>query len=177
MSEVQSVAPGTDIDGVLANAVTNMTDILDGTAEDGSFTSEERSKIDEYTAEARTDDWFNRYSTTRLFERYDDDERAAEVAFKSEKLIKASFVVGSDDVVRDVQFTGDMYHRPAYDALAFIDECVRGQEVHDVDAIRGDIKEIFDRSDIEFPWLSPDDFVRTIERGSRNLVPLSKFER
>lgn len=177
MSEVQAVAPGTDIDGVLAVAVANMTDIADGTAEEGSFTSDERAKIDEYTTEARTDEWFHRYSTTRLFDQYGDDERAAEVAFKSEKLIKASIVVGSDDVVRDVQFTGDMYHRPGYDALAYIDESVRGREIHDVDAIRGGIEDVFARSDVEFPWLSPDDFVRTIERGSRNLVPLTEFER
>lgn len=177
MSEVQSVAPGTEVDTILRHAVENMTDIVDADAEPGSFTSDERASIEEYATEARTDDWFHRYSTTRLLEGADADDRAAEVAFKSEKLIKASVIVGPDDVVRDVQFTGDMYHRPAFEALDRIDDAVIGQSVDDGDAVRAAVESVFDDPDVQFPWLSPDDFARTIDRASRNLVPVGEFER
>ncbi|MEF8813818.1 MAG: hypothetical protein V5A55_08370 [Halovenus sp.] len=177
MSEVQTVAPGTDIDVVLDEAVANITDIIDRTAEEGSFTDDERTAIDEYTAEARTDDWFHRYSTTRLLADYGEEDRVAEVAFKSEKLIKASVIVGPDDVVRDIQFTGDMYHRPAYEALSRLEESVQHEAIDDVDAIRTDMERVFDQSDVEFPWLSPEDFVRTVDRANRNLIPVPDFER
>lgn len=63
------------------------------------------------------------------------------------------------------------------DALRLLDESVRGNRIDDHNSVQTSIGRVFTDPDIEFPWLSPDDFARTVERAKASLVPLSDFTR
>jgi hypothetical protein len=101
----------------------------------------------------------------------------AEVAYKGRKLIKVRVLVDAEDVIRDVEFTGDMYHKPAYEAVDRLNEAVIGESITDKDALLAAIEAEYEADDFEMPWLPPEDFLQPLIRARENLGPVSEFGR
>jgi lipoate-protein ligase A len=177
MTSLQDVAPDVDLEPIVAETVENLADIIDGTAEARSLTDAEREAIEEHREYFASDEWFERYSTTRVFETAGPDDRVAEVAFKGRKLIKASVVVGPDDRLEPVQFTGDMYHKPAFEAVERLSEAVRELPIDDDEALRTAAESVYETADFEMPWLPVDDFLAPLDRARDSLQPADEFER
>lgn len=177
MTSLEEVAPGVDIWTVLDEAATNLASHAGGDPEPGEFSNAEQEKIANHSEYFGSEEWFSRYSTQRILSEADPEDRVAEVAYKGRKLIKLSVRVDGADVVDDIEFTGDMYHRPGFKAIDRINESVRGTSIHDKDALHAAIADVYDTEGVEIPWLSPDDFVTPILRAQDSLVPAREFDR
>lgn len=177
MTSLEDVAPGIDLDALFEEAAANLADLVDGTVEPDELTDAERTTVDSYAEEFGTDEWFERYSTRRVIDAADPEDRVAEVAYKGRKLIKASVAVARDDVIREVEFTGDMYHKPAFEAIERLNEAVEGTDITDDDALLSAIDGEYAAADFEMPWLPAEDFLAPLQRARDNLMPREEFER
>jgi len=177
MTSLQDEAPDVDLEPIVKETIENLSGILDGTVEPGSLSDDERAVFEEHREFYSSDDWFERYSTDQVFETTSPDERVAEVAYKGRKLIKASVVVSSDGAIDTVQFTGDMFHRPAFEAIERLNNAVEGIQIENTDALLSAIEGVYAADDFAIPWLPPEDFLQPLQRASENLQPVSDFER
>lgn len=177
MTSLSEVAPETDVDAIMAEGAANLADLVDGTIEPGELSAAERDAVEENREYYGSTEWFEYYSTSRVFEQADSDDRVAEVAYKGRKLIKVSVLVDPSDTIVDVEFTGDMYHQPAFGAIDRLNEAVIGESIVDEDALLAAIQDVYAMPDFEMPWLPPEDFLRPLIRARRNLGPVSEFGR
>ena len=177
MAAVTEVVPDLDLEAVLSTATENMAEMTGGTPEQATFTDEERETIERHREFYGSKEWFEHYSTHRLIEDAEPGDRVAEVAYKSRKLIKASVLVTEDETIAAVQFTGDMFHRPGFEALERLNEAVAGLVLSDDDTLLEAITAVFEQDDVEIPWIQPMDFVKPLQRARDNLVPAESFER
>lgn len=177
MTSLSDVAPETNVDEIMAKGAENLADLVDGTVEEGQLSDAERETVEEHREYYGSSEWFDHYSTRRVFENAEEGDRVAEVAYKGRKLIKASVLVDDDDTIRDVEFTGDMYHKPAYEAVDRLNEAVTGNPITDDDALLAAIEREYEADDFEMPWLPPEDFRQPLIRARENLGPVSEFDR
>jgi lipoate-protein ligase A len=177
MTSLSDVAPEADVDAIMAEGAVNLAELVDGTVEEGELRDDEKAALEEHREYYGSADWFEHYSTKRVFENADDGDRVAEVAYKGRKLIKTSVLVDDDDTIVDVEFTGDMYHKPAYDAVERLNEAVIGESITDDDALLAAIEREYEADDFEMPWLPPEDFLQPLIRARENLGPVSEFTR
>ncbi|MFP8890422.1 biotin/lipoate A/B protein ligase family protein [Natrialbaceae archaeon A-CW2] len=177
MTSLEDVAPDVDIDTVLEEAAENLAANAGDEVESGSFTDAEAEALEEHREYYGSTEWFERYSTGRIIEEADEDHEVAEVAYKGRKLIKVSVRVDGDGTIDAVQYTGDMYHRPGFEAIDRLNEAVTGVSINDEDALLEAVSSVYANDDIEIPWLTPDDFVRPLVRARDSLAPASEFDR
>jgi lipoate-protein ligase A len=177
MTSLSEVAPETDVDTIMAEGAANLANLVDGTVEPGELSATERDALAEHREYYSSTEWFEQYSTSRVFDGADADDRVAEVAYKGRKLIKVSVLVDTDDTIVDVEFTGDMYHKPAFEAVEWLSEAVIGESIVDDDALLSAIQGVYAAPDFEMPWLPPEDFLRPLIRARENLGPVSEFGR
>lgn len=177
MTSIEEVAPELDLEAVIDAATANLAELAGGEPEPGSFSDEERRAIERHREFYGSDEWFEHYSTKCIVDEAGSNERVAEVAYKSRKLIKASVRVGESDEIAAVQYTGDMFHRPGFDAIDRLNEAVTGREITDDDALLEAVEGVFEDEAVEIPWLSPNDFVQPLRRARTNLVPADSFRR
>lgn len=177
MTSMEDVAPDIDFDAIYEEAVSNLAGLVDGSPESGELTAAEQETLDEYVEDFGSDSWFERYDTSRVVASAGADHRVAEVAYKGRKLVKATVIVDSDDVIEDVEFTGDMYHRPAFDAVERLNAAVVGTSLTDDEELLAAIEGEYAADDFEMPWLPPGDFVAPLQRARDNLIPRDEFER
>lgn len=177
MTSIEEVAPDLDLEAVIDAATENLASLAGGDPEPGSFTDEERQAIEDHREFYGSEEWFERYSTRRLIDEADPDDRVAEVAYKGRKLIKASVRVDPSDEIVAVQYTGDMFHRPGFDAVERLNEAVTGRDITDDDGLLEAVETVYDADDVEIPWLPPEDFVQPLRRARSNLVPADEFRR
>jgi lipoate-protein ligase A len=177
MTSLADVAPETDVETVMAEGAENLASLVDGAVEPGELTDEESAALDEHREFYGSEAWFERYSTRRVFKGADPNDRAAEVAYKGRKLIKASVLVDAEGTISDVEFTGDMYHKPAFEAVERLNEAVVGTRIDDEDALLAAIERTYAADDFEMPWLPPEDFLQPLVRARENLGPVAEFER
>jgi hypothetical protein len=177
MTSLSDVAPDTDVDAIMAEGAENLAELVDGTVEEGELSEDERDALEEHREYYGSAEWFEHYSTNRVFENADKGDRVAEVAYKGRKLIKVSVLVDADDTIQDVEFTGDMYHKPAYEAVDRLNEAVIGESIADDDALLAAIEAAYDTDDFEMPWLPPEDFLQPLIRARENLGPVAEFSR
>jgi lipoate-protein ligase A len=177
MTSLSDVAPDTDVDAIMAEGAANLAAMVDGTVEEGELSADERAALEEHREYYGSAEWFERYSTSRVFEDASPDDRVAEVAYKGRKLIKTSVLVDPDDTIVDVEFTGDMFHKPAFEAIDRINEAVVGESIADEDALLAAIEAVYEAEDFEMPWLPPEDFLQPLVRARENLGPVAAFGR
>ncbi|MFP9061465.1 biotin/lipoate A/B protein ligase family protein [Natrialbaceae archaeon A-chndr2] len=177
MTSLEDVAPDVDIDTVLEEAAENLAAHAGDEVESGSFSDAEAEALEEHREYYGSTEWFERYSTGRIIEEADEDHEVAEVAYKGRKLIKVSVRVDGDGTIDAVQYTGDMYHRPGFEAIDRLNEAVTGVSINDEDALLEAVSSVYANDDIEIPWLTPDDFVRPLVRARDSLAPASEFDR
>lgn len=177
MTSLSEVAPEIDVDTIMAEGAANLANLVDGTVEPGELSATERDALAEHREYYSSTEWFEQYSTSRVFDGADADDRVAEVAYKGRKLIKVSVLVDTDDTIVDVEFTGDMYHKPAFEAVEWLSEAVIGESIVDDDALLSAIQGVYAASDFEMPWLPPQDFLRPLIRARESLGPVSEFGR
>lgn len=177
MTSLREVAPEIEVETVLEEAIENLAELAGDSLESGSFTDPERAAIEDYREEFGTDSWFTHYSTATILEGADEDDRVAEVAYKAEKLIKASVRVSPSDRITDIQFTGDIYHRPGYEGIDRLNEAVTGVDITDDDALLAAIEDVYAADDFEVPWLEPEEFRKPLLRAQQELMPVDEFTR
>ena len=177
MTSLEDVAPDVDIDTVLEEAAENLAANAGDEVESGSFTDAEAEALEEHREYYGSTEWFERYSTGRIIEEADEDHEVAEVAYKGRKLIKVSVRVDGDGTIDAVQYTGDMYHRPGFEAIDRLNEAVTGVSINNEVALLEAVSSVYANDDIEIPWLTPDDFVRPLVRARDSLAPASEFDR
>jgi lipoate-protein ligase A len=177
MTSLSDVAPETDVDAIMSEGAENLAAFVNGTVEAGELSEAEEEALAKHREYYSSTEWFERYSTQRVFEDADADARVAEVAYKGRKLIKVSVLVDADDTIIDVEFTGDMFHKPAYEAVERLNEAVIGESIEDDDALLAAIEAEYAVDDFEIPWLPPEDFLQPLIRARKNLGPAAEFER
>lgn len=177
MTSVEDVAPDIDIESVFDAATERLASLVGGEPEPGSFTDEERRAIDDHREFYGSTEWFERYSTRRIIEEAGPEDEVAEVAYKGRKLIKASVRVDSRGRIDAMQYTGDMFHRPGFDAIERLNEAVTGHDIGNDDALLEAIEAVYEADDVEIPWLPPEDFLQPLRRARTNLVPADEFRR
>jgi len=177
MSSVKEVAPELDLSTVLAEATENLAALVGGQPETGEFTEAELEQIESHKEYYGSDEWFEHYSTETLLKSAESGDKVAEVAYKGRKLIKTSVRADDDGVISDVQFTGDMFHRPGFTAIERINEAVMGKKITNGNSLQQAISTVFDKETVEIPWLSAEDFVKPLIRARENLVPADSFDR
>lgn len=152
----------------------------DESIEATSWRSEERAFIEEMSDFFESDTWINRRSTARMCRRADPGLSLGMAAYKSEKLIKASVILDSDDTIRDVLLTGDPYLRPQPTVTepGLLDELeseLRGLEATDEEAIVSTLSRVLDRPDVEVPGISPADIAAPITRAAEHTEPVARY--
>ncbi|MFP9191431.1 biotin/lipoate A/B protein ligase family protein [Natrialbaceae archaeon A-CW1-1] len=177
MTSLEEEAPDVNLEAVLSSAAENLAGLVGDGIEDGSLTVAEREALEGHREFYGSTEWFERYSTGRIIEEANDDHEVAEVAYKARKLIKVSVRVDDAGTIDAVQYTGDMYHRPGFDAIDRLNKAVTGVAIDDDDALLKVIEDVYADPEIEIPWLTPMDFVRPLVRARESLVPASAFER
>lgn len=177
MTSLEDVAPEIDRAAIYEEAAANLAGLVNGSPKSSDLSSHEQATIEEYAQEFASDEWFERYDTSRVIMSASDDDRVAEVAYKGRKLIKASVVVDHDDVITGVEFTGDMYHKPAFEAIERLNEAVLGTTITNPDELLAAIENEYAADDFEMPWLPPEDFLAPLQRARDNLIPHDEFER
>lgn len=139
----------------------------------------EAETVEELTPYFESDTWINRISTADMCRGVPDHLDLGIAAYKSRKLIKASVLLDGDEIF-DVQYSGDFYFRPALPATStwLLDEmaaALQGLDATDADALEAEIGEFFERSDLEYPQLSPTDFVQPVVRAANNTQPVTEY--
>lgn len=177
MTSLTDVAPDTDIDAIMTEGVENLAALVNGTTERDDLTDAEAEAFEDHREYYGSEEWFERYSTRRVFDDADPDHRVAEVAYKGRKLIKVSVLVDADDTIVDIEFTGDMYHRPAFEAVERLNRAVTGMSIDDDAALLAAIEAEYALADFEMPWLPPEDFLQPLVRARDSLGPAAVFER
>lgn len=148
--------------------------------EPGSWRPEEQEFIDEMSDFFESDTWVNRRSTARMCRRVDPDFGVGIAAYKSEKLIKASVVVDSEDTIRDVLLSGDPYLRPQPTVTepGLLDELevtLCGLDVTDEQVIVDAIASVLDRPEVEMPGISAQDVAAPVVRAGNEIQPVAQY--
>jgi lipoate-protein ligase A len=146
---------------------------------EGDWEPAEREAIEDLTPYFESDTWINRISTQEMCLGAPDHLDLGIAAYKSRKLIKASVLLDGDEIY-DVQYSGDFYFRPALPATStsLLDEmaaAIEGVDATDADALEAEIAEFFDQPNLEFPRLSPTDFVQPVVRAANNTQPVTEY--
>ena len=143
------------------------------------WNDDEKEYIDDMVPYFESDTWINRISTTQLCRGVPDHLDLGIAAYKSRKLIKASVLLDGDEVY-DVQFSGDFYFRPALPATStwLLDKmgaALSGADATDKNELKAAVEPFFEREDIEFPALEPNDFVQPILRATDNRQSVTEY--